>query len=52
MLLSPIQRVEVLCNTADVVGWIKPNTPAPISPALKPTIKAVIIMNSAALSGY
>ena len=39
MLLSPIQRVEVLCNTADVVGWIKPNTPAPISPALNPTIK-------------
>ena len=39
MLLSPIQRVEVLCNMADVVGWIKPNTPAPISPALNPTIK-------------
>jgi len=39
MLLSPIQRVEVLCNMADVVGWINPNTPAPISPALNPTIK-------------
>ena len=39
MLLSPIQRVDVLCNNADVVGCKIPKTPAPISPALNPTIR-------------
>jgi hypothetical protein len=39
ILRSPIHNVDVLCNNADVVGCKIPKTPAPISPALNPTIK-------------
>ena len=39
MLRRLIASVDMLCNSADVVGSITPETPQIISPKLKPTIK-------------
>src|SRR5699024_6583629 len=38
MLLRLIAIVDVLCNKADVVGWIRPATPKAISAPLMLTI--------------
>lgn len=38
ILFILIKSVDVLCNNADVVGCITPNTPSAISPELKETI--------------
>lgn len=34
----PITIVDILCNSADVVGFITPATPSKINPELIPTI--------------
>ena len=39
MLFNVIPSVEMLWNIADVVGGMSPNTPAPMSPELMPTME-------------